>query len=85
MSDMAGALFDLMYDTCGARFDELNKPATEEQDRLADQLRALVSDDAWQVYLQIDELHGRMLSNLLSFAVQCVPKVRREIRQAVTE
>ena len=81
MDELDGVLYELIYDTCGGRFDELNRPEAEGKVALEEKLRGLVSDDAWSVYLELDELHGRQLSNQLAFAVQCVPKLRAELRE----
>lgn len=83
MNELEGAIYDLVYDTCGARFDELNRPEVESQTGLEERLRKLVNDEAWQVYLKIDESHGRILSNQLSFAVTAIPAIRRELRAAL--
>jgi len=81
MDDLEGAVYDLVYDTCGRRFDEITRATTEEKLGLEKKLRELVSDEAWKLYLELEELHGRQLANQLSFAVQCVPKIRAELRE----
>ena len=81
MDELDGAVYDLIYDTCGRRFDEATKAIDEEQLELERKLKGLIGNEAWSVYLELDELHGRQLSNQLAFAVQCVPKLRAELRE----
>ena len=81
MDELDGVLYELIYDSCSERFDELNRPEAEGKVALEKKLRGLVSDGAWAAYLELDELHGRQLSNQLAFAVQCVPKLRAELRE----
>ena len=81
MDELEGAVYNLIYDTCDARFDETTKVVAERKLELETKLRELTSDDVWAVYLELDELHGRQLSNQLAFAVQCVPRLRAELRE----